>query len=109
MNISKTPDRLILLSGGVILSLGFLKGVITQKPLTPILEGGIVVVLFLSLLDSFGNEDVSNFAGAMAVLAMVAVIYQDLPPVAKLFTSQPTHSAGTFQEASVNTKKPEVQ
>jgi hypothetical protein len=94
------PDRLILISGGVILSLGFIKASLQGKPLTPTVEGGIVVVLLLSLLDSFGN-DWSKFASAMAVLAMVAVIYSDLPAVASVFANPPTHNAGVFQGQTI--------
>ena len=93
------PDRLILISGGVILSLGFTKAALYGKPLTPVVEGGIVVVLLLSLLDSFG-DDWAKFSSAMAVLAMVAVLYQDLPPIAKVFTVTPQHNAGVFASAS---------
>lgn len=107
----KSPDRLILLSGGVIISFGFLKGVITKQPLTPILEGGIVVILLLSLLDSFGSDDMSKFASAMAVLAMIAVLYQDLPPIVSMFSQQPQHTAGNLQEAAIqiDNKKAQVQ
>jgi amino acid transporter len=87
----KSPDRIILLSGGVILVLGFLKGILTKQPLTPIMEGGIVLVLFLSLLDAFGNDGLSKFSDAMAILAMIAVLYQDLPPVATVFSSTPNN------------------
>lgn len=74
------PDRLILISAGVILTLGFTKAAIKQQPLTPVIEGGIVVVLLLSLLDSFGDEW-SSFASAMAVLAAVSVVYADFPAI----------------------------
>lgn len=81
----QAPDRIIVLSGGVILALGFLKGAITKQPLTPIVEGGIVLILLLSFLDAFGNDGLSKFADAMAILAMIAVVYQDLGAVVSAF------------------------
>lgn len=89
------PDRLILISGGIILSLGFLKAAATGEKLSTVIEGGLVAIILLSLVDSFGDEW-SKFASSMAVLTMVAVIYNDLPVVVQLV--QPQHQPGTLQE-----------
>ena len=94
------PDRLILISGGVILTLGFVKASLQGKPLTPVVEGGIVAIMILSLLDSFG-DNWSKFASSMAVLAMVAVVYSDLPAVANVFANPPQHNAGTLQQRTI--------
>lgn len=93
------PDRLILISGGVILSLGFIKGAITQKPLTPVVEGGLVAILLLSLLDSFGGSW-EKFASSLAVVAMLAVIYSDLPTVLDFFNNaqKSVPTGGTLTE-----------
>jgi len=52
----------------------------TKKPLTPVLLGSYVFMLVLSLADLFGGQ-VSKVAGAIALVAVVAVILNTWLPI----------------------------
>lgn len=55
----------------------------TKKPLTPVILGSYVFMLVLSIADLFGGE-VSRLAGAIAMLAMIAVILNTWIPILDL-------------------------
>jgi hypothetical protein len=56
------------------------------KPITPIIIGSYVFMLVLSILDLFGGQ-VSTLAGALAMVAMVAVILNTWTPILGTITT----------------------
>lgn len=71
-------NKKILASGIVITFTGVVVSWQQNKPITRIIMGGYIFTLVLALLDMFGGE-MSIFAGALAMLAMLYVLLTEFP------------------------------
>lgn len=68
----------IIVATGVIMGSGVINAIIKNKPVTPVVIGGYVFMLLLSILDLFGG-DMSKLASALAMLAMLYVLIYEFP------------------------------
>jgi len=66
-------NRKIIFAGFLLICGGIVRSVNAKKKLTPVLVGGYIFVLLLSILDAFGGY-FSEISGALALLACVVVI-----------------------------------
>lgn len=66
-------NKQIVISGVVIIIGGSFYALSNNKPLTPVITGGYVMMLALSVFDLFGGP-VSQIAGGIAMVAAIAVV-----------------------------------
>jgi hypothetical protein len=67
-------NRKIIVATVFITGTAILRTHMTGQPMTPILIGGYVFMLVLSILDMFGG-DLSKIAGALAMVAVVSMLF----------------------------------
>lgn len=79
----KVLNKHIIAATLIIGGSGVIRAWQTKKPLTPVILGSYVFMLILSIADLFGGE-VSRLAGAIAMLAMIAVILNTWVPILDL-------------------------
>lgn len=68
---------------------GIIKAWQSKKPITPVILGSYVFMLVLSIIDMFGGK-ASQLAGALAMLAVVAVILNTWAPLLGTITKAVT-------------------
>ena len=78
--MSRPMNKQIIAATLIIGGSGVIRAWQTKKPLTPVLLGSYVFMLVLSLADLFGGQ-VSKVAGAIALVAVVAVILNTWLPI----------------------------
>ena len=66
-------NRMIVGAGVVIIVYGVIESRLNNTPMTPVFIGGYVFLIVLALLDLFGPP-LSNFANAMALIAVVYIL-----------------------------------
>jgi uncharacterized membrane protein YecN with MAPEG domain len=84
----RQPSVFILTGGLLILGVGFTYAVVSNRPKTKVLAGGIGVIVIASVFDIMGGY-ASKFGAAIISLAVVAVLLAEGPAVIKAIqTSQ---------------------
>lgn len=73
-------NQQIVISAGGITAVGVVTALSQGKGITRIVLGGYLLAVFLSVADLFGGA-VSSIAGAIAMVALVAVILADAGPL----------------------------
>lgn len=73
-------NNIILVSGMIIISLGAINAALQKKPETPVLAGGIGVLLIASLMEAIGPGP-GKVASALLALAAVTVVTVEAPPI----------------------------
>lgn len=68
----------IIAAGLIIVGSGVVQAWTSKKPITPVIIGGYVFMLILSILDMFGGQ-ISTIASALAMLAVVYVLLNVFP------------------------------
>lgn len=71
-------DRKIVAATAVIVASGVVNAWTSKKPITPVILGGYVFMLVLSLLEMFGG-DTAKLADALAMLAVTYVVIAEIP------------------------------
>ncbi len=82
------PKNHILIDGSVILSVGLLKAAKDKKPLSLVVEGSLVLVILMSLLESLDPMHLGKVASALSTLATITVLIAELPDVLSSFIQQ---------------------
>lgn len=76
-------NRTIIASSAVILSIGVIRAVINNQPLTRVVQGSLVVVTLLSLFDTLDPAHLGKLASSLAALSAVTVVMVELPEILK--------------------------
>jgi len=71
-------NKHIIASVMIVGGSGVINAWTNKKPITPVILGSYVFLLTLSIADMFGGQ-VSQLAGAMALLAAVTVLLTEFP------------------------------
>lgn len=74
-------NKTIVVSSLTILGLGVTHALINRKPLSRVIQGGLVVMTVLSLLDALDPNRLGAMASAMASLAALTVVMAEVPPI----------------------------
>ncbi len=74
------PHRGILVGGILIISVGFANAMLTQKPVSKVMVGGVGFLLLASVLDALGGA-ASKFATAIVGLAVVTALLAEGVPI----------------------------
>lgn len=72
--------KVILLGGILIISAGAVNAILKKKPETPVIAGGIGVVVLASLLDAIGPTT-GKIAAGIVGLAAVTTIFVEAPAI----------------------------
>jgi len=79
-------EQRIVVSGVALLAIGISKTALDKKPVDKPIIGGVVVVLLLSGLALFG-PDAANFAGTLAIVALIGALLADGPQLLQALQS----------------------
>ena len=79
-------EKQIIVAGSALLGIGLWKAFQDQKPIDKPLLGGLVVILLLSGIAIFG-PDAADFAGKLALAALVGALVVDGPALFSSFTT----------------------
>lgn len=79
-----TIDQRIVYGGLVIVLFGVFEATQERKPLTPVIEGSIMVMLIASLAAAFAPATVGKVAAGLVLLAASGVAISELPSIASM-------------------------
>lgn len=81
-HMNSTPEKQILIAGAILLSLGIANAVTTGSKISPVIEGGVVLLLLASLGTALFPGAGKPIA-ALLLLAVVTALFVELPPLLK--------------------------
>lgn len=71
-------NKKIVVSGVAIMSFGLIRAFKMNKNPNRVIQGSLVLMLLLALMDAI-SDDLGKVAGALAILALIAVSISELP------------------------------
>lgn len=98
-------NKQIVVSGIVIIIGGSFYALSNKKPLTPVITGGYVMMLALSVFDLFGGP-VSQIAGGIAMVAAIAVVLTYGGPLVSDLTKLSGSKLSTTNGPATNSGQP---
>lgn len=78
-------NRSILISSSITLGIGVLNAIVHDRPISNVVQGGMVVMSLLALLDALSPTQFGALAAALASIAAIASVLNELPDVLKAF------------------------
>lgn len=71
-------NKKIVVAGVVIIGTGVIKAATSGGKLTPVFIGGYIFIFLLAIADAFGGP-LSEFSGALAMIAMLSILLTQFP------------------------------
>lgn len=78
-------NQALIVSTAVITGIGALNAIVNKRPISTVIQGGLVFTGLLALLDALSPSQWGKLSGALASLAAGVCVLVELPAVLKGF------------------------